>query len=478
MDWAISLRGGDIWLRDLRLSLRFRIIAVLSAVLAVGAVILGFAAWDSASVAARQAYDRMLSAGTIQFAENIYVQGGVLTLDPPAAAIATLSAFDLVFYKIVDPRGMVVAGYEDVPSTADARRIRAGVVLEDGLYQGQAVRIATVARQINDPHAGGWATIIVAQTIEARQALARDLTLKALVVITIMSLLALLATGYAVRFALKPLTRIELEIMARRPDDLRPITVEAPLEIRNLVQAIDGFMRRLSERMAIMQRFIADAAHQIRTPLAALDAQIEILAHAPEGQRSGALARIRERSSELGRLTGQLLDHAMVIHRADTARMTPIDLNALTKAVLATAVPLSLSREVDIAFLPADPAPMIKGDAVSLREAIGNLIDNALTHGAHTQMTVRVGVDETTVWVELGDDGDGFSRPAMQLVAPFEKGARSSGSGLGLAIAAEVARAHQGHLSFARHGKMTLVRLILARPTSARQSGKDESPSR
>jgi len=402
--WAISLRLHEIRLADLRLSLRVRIFVVLSAVLAAGALILGVAAWQSASVAANQAYDRLLSGGTVQIAENVYVQGGVLTLDPPAAAIATLSAFDLVFYKVVDPRGVVVAGYEDVPSSASQDDIRSGVVLEDGDYHGRPVRIATVARRIDDATAGGWATIVVAQTVEARQALARNLTLKALAVIAVMSLLALIATGAAVTLALRPLTRIEREIIARRPDDLRPIAAERPREIRNLVRAIDDFMLRLSHRMAMMQRFIADAAHQIRTPLAALDAQLEVLTHSTAVNRENVVARIRERTSELGRLTGQLLDHAMVIHRADVALMVPVDLNALVKTVLAQAVPLSLPREVSVAFLPAEPALVVAGDAVSLREAIGNIINNGLTHGARSRIVVSVGVDQAAAWVEVADD--------------------------------------------------------------------------
>lgn len=455
--WATNLRRSD-----LRYSLRVRIVAVLSAVLALGAVVLGLAAWHSASVAAQQAYDRLLSGGTVQVAENVYVQGGVVTLDPPVSAIATLAAYDLVFYKVVDPRGIVVAGYEDLTSDAGAEQIRAGVVIEDGTYQGQPVRIATVARRIDDPAAGGWVTIVVAQTTEARRALARDLTLKALGVIAAMSALTLMATGYAVKFALKPLTRIEREIVGRRPDDLRPIQTEPPVEIRNLVHAIDDFMRRLSDRMAVMQRFIADAAHQIRTPLAALDAQVEILSATPPSRRKAeTVARIRERTTELGRLTGQLLDHAMVIHRADTAAMAPVDLNMLARSVLAAAVPLSLTREVDISFEPAASAPIVEGDAVSLREALSNLIDNALTHGARSRLTVAVGADGERAWLEVRDDGYGFAASPDEFVAPFQKGEGSPGSGLGLAIAAEVARAHLGALRFGREEGMTVVRLEL-----------------
>lgn len=458
MDWGISLR-----LSELRLSLRFRIIAVLTAVLTAGAAVLGLAAWHSSSLAARQAYDRLLSGGAVQIAENVYVQGGVVTVDPPVSAIATLAAYDLVFYKVVDPRGVVVAGYDDLVSSADPAEIRAGVVLEDGLYQGQPVRIATLARQIDLPGANNWATIVVAQTTEAPRALARDLTLKALGVIAVMSVLALLATAYAVTLALKPLTRIEREIASRRSDDLRPIEAEPPVEIRNLVQAIDDFMRRLSERMAIMQRFIADAAHQIRTPLAALDAQVEILVGTPASRRKAdAVKRIHERTAELGRLTGQLLDHAMVIHRKDAAVAASVDLNLLAKAVLAKAVPLSLPREVDIAFVPAEPPPMVTGDAVSLREALGNLIDNALKHGARSRLVVTVGNGREGPWIEVADDGDGFPGPIAELTRPFAKGPDSAGSGLGLSIAMEVAQAHRGGVTVSRDGGMTRVRLWLA----------------
>ncbi|WP_407117545.1 sensor histidine kinase [Bradyrhizobium sp. LMG 9283] len=460
MVWAISLSR-----RDLQLSLRTRIIALLSVVLAAGAVILGFAAWKYASVAAQQAYDRLLSGATIQIAENVYVQGGVVALDPPVAAIATLSAYDMVFYKVVDPRGIVVAGYGDLASTATESAARSGVVLEDGVYQGQIVRVATMARHIEYPAQAGWATIVVAQTTDASSALARELTLKALTVIAAMSALAVLAASFAIGFALKPLTKIESEIANRRADDLSPIHAEPPFEIRSLVFAIDGFMQRLADRMSLMQRFIADASHQIRTPLAALDAQVELLSSTKSPQRRAEyLARIRDWTTQLARLTNQLLDHAMVIHRADAALAAPVGLNELARSVLANAVPLSLSREVEIAFEPADPTPVIMGDAISIREALGNLIHNALVHGARSRLTVAVGQNGNSAWIEVRDDGTVFDpTTAEQLVAPFAKGESSSGSGLGLSIANQVARAHGGSLNFARSDGFTTVRLSIRR---------------
>ncbi|WP_395382504.1 sensor histidine kinase [Mesorhizobium sp. UC22_110] len=461
MDWDTSLPR-----RDLGLSLHVRIIAVLSAVLGGGAILLGLAAWQSTSLAAQQAYDRLLAGGTIQIAENVYVQGNVVTVDPPVAAISTLAAYDMVFYKVIDPRGVVVAGYEDLTSLANSEAIRRGVVIEDGQYQGRKVRIATLAKQIEHASPGSWATIVVAQTVNARGALARDLATKAFLVIGAMSVLALLAVGFAVRFALKPLAQIEQEITRRRPEDLRPIQARPPVEIRNLVHAIDDFMRRLSERMATTQRFIADAAHQIRTPLAALDAQVEILSSMqPSGRRQETVGRIRERTTELGRLTGQLLDHAMVIHRADATTLAPVDLNALAKTVLATAVPLALPREVEVVFKPADAPAIVDGDAVSIREALANLIDNALTHGARSQLVVAISIDAATVSIDVLDDGDGFGSNPLDLARPFAKGLASHGSGLGLAIAADVAKAHHGALLFDRDDGMTRVRLQFNRRT-------------
>ncbi|WP_227588672.1 sensor histidine kinase N-terminal domain-containing protein, partial [Klebsiella aerogenes] len=102
-----------------------------------------------------------------------------MTLDPPAAAFATLSAYDLVFYKVVDPRGVVVAGYDDLASGVPADSIRRAVVLADGIFQGQPVRIATIGKKIDDPAAGGWVEIALAQTLQARNALAWDLAAKA-----------------------------------------------------------------------------------------------------------------------------------------------------------------------------------------------------------------------------------------------------------------------------------------------------------
>ncbi|WP_315701375.1 MULTISPECIES: sensor histidine kinase [unclassified Bradyrhizobium] len=434
-------------LRKLSGSLRARLLVAIGAILAVGAVVLSFAAWQYAATAARDAYDKLLVGGAVQIAENVYLQGGVVTLDPPAAAFSTLSAYDLVFYRVTDPRGVVVAGYDDLAANIPPAALRKGVRLSDGTFRGQKVRIAAVARKIDGAPGDGWAEIVLAQTLAAREALTWDLASKAIGIIAAMSVLALTATALCLRLVFSPLTRIEAEIARRKPDDLSPIAVTPPSEVRALVGAIDGFMQRLDERIEIMQRFIADATHQLRTPLAAIDAQAELLA--ADGEEPKALEALRERIADLGRLTNQLLDHAMVLHRAQAPRLAPTDINALAKSVLSQAVPLTLDREVSIGFVPCDADAVIEADAISLREALANLIHNALVHGARSSLTVIVEPSGAGLAICIRDDGPGIPPEAQaRLVVPFQKGETSRGSGLGLAIASEVAQAHGGSLRF------------------------------
>jgi two-component system sensor histidine kinase TctE len=208
-------------------------------------------------------------------------------------------------------------------------------------------------------------------------------------------------------------------------------------------------MDRLSGRIALMQRFIADAAHQIRTPLAGLASQVDLLTEESRPERQEQqLTRVKERTAELGRLTNQLLNHAMIIHRAEVAEFDTVDLAALARQTLISAVPLSLDHDVDISFSDPQEPVLMRGDAVSLREALSNLIHNALKHGAETRLEVRVLADGDAAVVEVVDDGPGIPVSEWQRVRePFHTKS-ASGSGLGLSIAGDVVRAHGGEFRF------------------------------
>jgi two-component system sensor histidine kinase TctE len=431
-------------------SLYSRIILIIAIIFGAGSVVLGTAAWFYARIAADDAYDRLLVGAALQIAESIYAQEGAISVDPPVSAFETLSLStnDRIFYKVLDPHGAVLTGYDDL-AAASANTGSHEPLISDSEYRGFPVRVAVVGRLVSDPVAPGWAQVVVAQTREARIILARDLTLKALLLVFAMTGLAFMGVLFAVRRALEPLTRVERELRSRDPKDLTPLDVEIPREIQTLVTTINRFMDRLSGRIALMQRFIADAAHQIRTPLAGLASQVDLLTEESKPERRmQQLTRVKERTAELGRLTNQLLNHAMIIHRAEVAEFDTVDLTALVRQTLISAVPLSLDRDLDISFSDPQEPVLMKGDAVSLREALSNLIHNALKHGAKTRLEVRVLAEDDAAVVEVVDDGPGIPVSEWQRVRePFHTQS-ATGSGLGLAIAGDVVRAHGGELRF------------------------------
>lgn len=433
-----------------------RTLLFIACVVVSGAAALSLIARYYAGVAAERAYDQLLSGAAIQVAENLYVQGGVLALNPPVAALSTLSRYDLVYYKVVDSRGVVVAGYNDLPDAANVAAAQRGTRFATARYQQQPVRIATIARHMPEERVPGWALVTVAQTTHAREQLTNDMSIKVWTLIVLMTALAIGASALAIRRGLSPLAQIESIIAARDPADLRPVVIDTPSEIAAIIGAINGLMRRLGERVATMQRFIADAAHQMRTPLARLDAQIEMLSNESDAARQRArLETLRATCSDVGRLTGQLLNHAMVIHRTEVVPLQPIDLVALAKEVLGRTIPLADERDVQVSLDARLADATIDGDAISLQEALSNVLHNALHHGMANQIVVTIDGTAEQLILTVTDNGTGIPREHWDAVMrPFVrldgKGAeRRDGSGLGLAIVKEVMDAHGGQVSFA-----------------------------
>ncbi|MDX2104119.1 MAG: sensor histidine kinase [Alphaproteobacteria bacterium] len=433
------------------LSLATRLIVLMALVLMVGAAGLVALAGAYARLAADEAYDRLLAGAAFQIAGSIEIVDGVAGVDPPVSAFETLALAqdDRVFYAVIGPDGALLTGEE-----ALARLIGPGPggALETAtlVHRGVAVRAVAIGRALSDAQIQGQAQVVVAQTTLARERLAQDLTGKAVVIVAALSALALASMALAVRFALSPLQRLEAVLRERGPTALHPITLATPKEITPLVGALNQFTGRLAEHLSATHRFIADAAHQLRTPIAALAGQVDLLAHdGDEGRRRHHLQRIEERTAQLSRLTTQLLNHAMVIHRAGTATLDRLDITDLAGRVLASAIPLSDDRDIEIAFHPPAQPALVAGDAVSLGEALGNLIHNALKHGVERRLSVAVLVDPASVTIQVIDDGPGIPVDQFEaLLEPFRS--RGGGFGLGLAIANEVAESHGGSLSVAQ----------------------------
>ena len=280
---------------------------------------------------------------------------------------------------------------------------------------------------------------------------------------------------FGVRRALAPLLTIERLVRDREPGDLTPIHAPAPAEVRQLLGGLNRFMERLQATLGLMQTFLADAAHQIRTPLATLRAQADLAAEEenPATLRS-YVHKIHRNAALASQVTNQLLSHTMVSHRGQVATREPVELVALLRQVAQRAEAGGVSPPIELDLRALDGPAMVEGDPITLREAFTNLLDNA-RHYAGDQYPVQIRVAATAagLQVDVADRGPGI--PDAEKGRVLERFARGSagqgvaGSGLGLAIVKAVADAHRATLALLdRPGGGLIVRLAF--PSSAVRS--------
>lgn len=419
-------------------------------------------------------YDQLLRASVLSLTDSLQLVQGEWQMDMPYAALALLEQAprDRVFYRVTAADGALISGYADLPAPPGRNtEASAETQLFTATYQGQPVRVAWMERKIAGPRATEAARIQVAQTREARNALAASILWRGTLTLIGFTAAALALAYWGLQRSLAPIQRIERELAARSASDLHPIGAPVPEELDTLVQTLDGFMARLSENLDTLRLFIAEAAHQLRTPLAALHAQMEVALDEddPSEQRRSLLAVLRN-AEKLSRLVNQLLSDASVIHRSNLRRFEPVDLAELLGQAVYDTVPQAEPRPDVRLHLPdsGHGGPCrIAGDSLMLREAFKNLIDNALRHGASKggPIDIRLDLEESRWRVTVADHGPGIA-PALAQSAfeRFSRGPnpRTPGAGLGLSIVKRVADSHGGDLNLSNRpggGLQAVMRL-------------------
>ena len=435
-------------------SLRGRLLVwLLTPLILLGAFLLvdGF---RGARGAVDRAYDALIAASALAIADRVVVTDGTLDIDLPYVALEMLAsqADDRVFYRISDPRGHFVTGYRDLPQPVDDAP--ANPWFYDSSYRGDEVRVVQLTQPISGQGMAGEFTVEVAQTRGERDLLARELATGTAIRLMVMILLVALVTWFGIRVGLEPLKELRTQIRRRSPHDLRPLNVDVPREVRDVVGAVDTLMTRLASSLASMERFIADAAHQLRTPLSALQTQVEtaLRSNEPSSLRS-SVERLQAITWRTSRLATQLLSHARSTADTATLTMAPVALGELAADVARSRVPAALRKYIDLGFEGDDAETAIRGDEILLREGIGNLVDNALKYcpaKAHVTVRIRRRDDLGCVIVEVEDDGPGI--PVQERHRVLERfyrvpGTGQEGSGLGLSIVSAVAERHGGTVS-------------------------------
>lgn len=400
---------------------------------------------------AEKAIDQSLTQSVRALARQVKPVGSGLLVDFPRAAqdIIEQDPQDRVSYLVSSPPGSFLLGNSKLPGPAAGLVVGTGeTLLYNTQVDGKAMRVALLDVDYGDSSTPQRLRVQVAKSLAVQQRLTTELIADMLLPLLLLgAMLSMLMYGGISR-GLQPLTRLQAQLGDRRKhvlSDLSPIELtQAPQEVHALATALNQLLGAVRRSLGQEKRFLNDAAHQLRTPLAGLISQTELaLAESDPAALRARLTKVLSGAQRSAHLVHQLLSLA---RNEVEVKLQPLDVAALAREVAREWTPRALKAGVDLGFEGADHLN-VAGEALLLREALSNLIDNALNYaGAGSEVTLRVQAEDEHVLLEVADNGPGLSPQDLPHV--FERFWRAStlpgGCGLGLAIVAEIALRHGG----------------------------------
>lgn len=392
-------------------------------------------------------YDRSLVDGAHALEKMIRSEAGLQALSPQARILMEYDPTDPGYYSVRSLHHGVLTSNTDLPPLEPLPAVGAAPRLHSIVHDGHSMRVATLV--LASDEAGDTIIISVAETLRERRALAREILIGTLPIVLLLIALVLVLVWFGVSRGLRLLDPLTEQIATRRARDLSPLDQSmVPVEIRSLTHTIDALFSRLRDLLDVQERFIADAAHQLRTPLAGLRLQAErALADPRPDSVRDALIHVERLSAGAGRAAGQLLTLARAqTSTEDAAQATAVDLARIAREYIGERVPTAIAMHVDLGYEGPSHGADVSGDAVMLREALVNLVDNALNYaGENGTVTVSIVPEVRTIALAVEDSGPGVAeewwpRLGERFFRP--PGSHREGSGLGLAIVRRIADRH------------------------------------
>lgn len=430
--------------------------------------------WLVAQNIADKPFDRALEYNVQALAQLVVVKNGQahFNLPQPARELLRADDADQIYYQVIGLRGELLSGEKEVPAPPDTLKTSAWEVkLRDEEIRGLPVRVAAIWIQSDVPGARD-ALVQVAETREKRSVLATEIIKGVMLPQFVILPLAVLLVWLALVRGTRPLNQLEARIRARKSDDLSPLDESSvPQEVVPLVSSVNGLLTRLKDSMATQKRFLADAAHQLKTPLAGLrmQADLALRQNTSTDDLKLSLQQIGRSSIRATHTVNQLLALARAEGGGNVLAQQNCDLALLTRDVVQDAIPRAMEKRIDLGFEGAqvgDPGVMVLANPTLIKELVRNLVDNALNYTPSSLehpgvITVRVLADPygRALLLQVEDTGPGIPEVERALVMqPFYRvlGTNTDGSGLGLAIVQEIAKKHGATLTVedARPGHM------------------------
>lgn len=414
-----------------------------------------------ANAVANYPYDQILREQVQAIARHV-APGGAQPLVPPAGTLRALlhvDEIDSIYFHVLDASGKRLVGDAELPALkAGSERSEPGeIYFRDDDYRGQDLRVAyafvgdaTLPRE-------RWLLVEVGETFEKRSQLSNRIIASVILPQFVIIPMAVILVWFGLSQGLRPLTLLRERIEARREADLSPIAAgRVPEELQPLTDAFNSMLARLQHNMDVQQRFISDAAHQMRTPLTGLKTQAQLAMRESDPQQlRHALQNISSGVDQATRLVNQLLALARAEGSEQAEKpLEPVDLDGVLRELIEQWFPRARARQIDLGYEPAGPAHIL-GNAFLLREMVNNLLDNALRYTPEEgRVTARVVPQGDFVLLEIEDSGIGIAdEDAHRVFDRFYRvaGTGVEGSGLGLAIVREIAELHRGAASLRPH---------------------------
>lgn len=392
------------------------------------------------------AFDHVLARRAYALADQVRVSGGRVVVNLPQAArdILEFDPTDVLYYRLVGPHGKTLVQNAELPvigGKTPPTRPRLGYRTQ--IFAGEPVRVAVYELPLYGTHAKGAVTVMAAETLDKRTRLAREALGIMAVPFVVLVLLIPAGVGTVLRRALRPVEALRQAIGQRRPDDLSPVPdTGVPGELKPLLQEMNRLLVDVAQLQQMNRKFLADAAHQLRTPLAGLDARLQLMAEITPEHRQA----LERDTARLSRLISQLIALSRADSLGQTVARSEVDLMRLAQTVAADMAPRFLRAGIELAL--EGERSVLLADPDALVEALGNLLDNVLCHaGGANNALVTVRCRDDVAELVVADDGAGVNVTERDgLTARFVRGsgATALGSGLGLAIVEEIAHAHGG----------------------------------
>ena len=439
--------------RSLRFYLLMGILLPVGLLISVNTVSL----YRQALSAINTAYDRTLLASSKSIGELLDVAGydaeATLRVTLPYAALEAFEADNQsrLFYRVSSLSGILVSGYAELPfwrGQISAKPAYAALVdFYDDTFEGTPVRVAVLMQPVASSNGRAMAVIQVAETLELRETLARSVLFDTLWRQALLLAVIALVVIVVVQRATRPVRSLSQQLQARPEGDLNPIAApNAPRELMPLVDATNAVMARLAGLLEHQKRFVRDAAHQLRTPLAVLKVQVQS-AMRGDLQPLAALKEIDQTVDRATLVANQMLALAKVEQLRQQPDLKNLDLAEVMRAVALDLSALIADKNIDFA-IETVTAPIAAHEWM-LTELTRNLLHNAVLHTPSSgSLTVRIVRDSTHAALTLSDSGPGIDAElAQRLFQPFSSGHVARGSGLGLAICKEIVQVLKGTIS-------------------------------